>query len=159
VEAYFRHGPATSEVYIGSWPRQAVRQQESSVAESEDPNEKLVVVPGPLPQGVDPDKAYDSSGRKVKVVMPNLQIADESLKRTTQQYPYYYVNGEIAGRRVQLQDRSWKTVPWPSYLVEVPHENADQDQSTQSGLDGTGASPQGDTGNSAPTVPGLGGLR
>lgn len=159
VEAYFRHGPTTSEIYIGSWPRQAVLEQETSVAQSNNPNENLLVLPGPLPQGVDPDRVYDSSGHKMKVVQPNLQIVDDSLKRATEQYPYYYVNGEIAARRVQLKDRSWKTIPWPSYLVQVPHENEDQEQSTQSGMDRTGAGPQGDTGDSAPTVPGLGGLR
>ncbi|MGD0770698.1 MAG: hypothetical protein ABSB42_21155 [Tepidisphaeraceae bacterium] len=159
IEAYFRHGPATSEVYIGSWPRQAVREQESSVAQSDDPNQPLLVVPGPLPQGVDSDKVYDSQGRKMKVVMPNLQIVDESLKRATEQYPYYYVNGEVAGRRMRMKDHSTQTIPWPSYLVQVPHDNDDQDQPTKSDSDQAGAPHQGDTGDSTPTVPGLGGLR
>ncbi|MGA2440327.1 MAG: hypothetical protein ABSH08_05180, partial [Tepidisphaeraceae bacterium] len=159
IEAYFRHGPATSEVYIGSWPRQAVREQESSVAQSDDPNQPLLVVPGPLPQGIDSDKVYDSQGRKMKVVMPNLQIVDESLKRATEQYPYYYVNGEVAGRRMRMKDHSVQTIPWPSYLVQVPHDNDDQDQPTKSDSDQAGTPHQGDTGGSTQTVPGLGGLR
>jgi hypothetical protein len=159
IEAYFRHGPATSEVYIGSWPRQAVREQQASVAQGDDPNQWIMVSPGPLPQGVDADKLYDSQGRKVKVVMPNLQIVDPSLKLAAQQYPYYYVNGEVVGRRTQTKDRSWQTIPWPSYLVQVPHDNDDQEQPTKSDSDRAGAPPQGDTGDSTPTVPGLGGLR
>jgi len=159
IEAYFRHGDTTSEVYIGSWPRQAVREQQASVAQSDDPNQPLLVVPGPLPQGVDPDKVYDSHGRKMKVVMPRLEIVDDSLKRATEQYPYYYVNGEIAGRKMQMRDHSWQTIPWSSYLVQVPHDNDDQDQPTKSDSDHAGASHQGDTGDSTPTVPGLGGLR
>jgi hypothetical protein len=158
IEAYFRHGPATSEVYIGSWPRQAVREQDSSVAQSDDPNQRLLVVPA-LPRGVDADKIYDSQGRKMKVVMPNLQIVDESLKRATEQYPYYYVNGEVMGRRTQMKDHTWQTIPWPSYLVQVPHDNDDQDQPAQSDSDQTGTPHRADTGDSTPTVPGLGGLR
>jgi hypothetical protein len=128
VEAYFRHGEATSEVYIGGWPRDSVAEQDDSVAQSDNPDQPLLVVPGPLPKGVDSDNVYDSSGRKVKVVMPKLQIVDPKLKLATEQYPYYYVNGEVAGRKVQLADHTWQTVPWSSYLIQVPHENADQDR-------------------------------
>jgi hypothetical protein len=159
IEAYFRHGPTTSEVYIGSWPRQAVREQESSVAQSDDPSERILVLPGPLPEGVDPDRIYDRQGRKMKPVMPNLEIVDDSLKRATEQYPYYYVNGEVVGRKAQLKDGSRQTIPWPSYLVQVPHDNDDQDQPAKGDSDRAGTPHQGDTGDSTPTVPGLGGLR
>jgi hypothetical protein len=161
VEAYFRHGPSTSEVYIGGWPREAVAEQEDSVAQSDNPDQPLLVVPGALPTGVDSDKVYDSSGRKVKVIMPKLQIVDPKLKVVTEQYPYYYVNGEVAGRRVQLADHTWQTVPWASYLIQVPHDNADQDQPDKSDLGQDQPGSQNDNGDSgaAPVVPGLGGLR
>jgi hypothetical protein len=161
IEAYFRHGAATSEVYIGGWPREAVAEQDDSVAQSENPDQPLLVVPGPLPNGMDGDKVYDSSGRKVKVVMPKLQIVDPKLKLATEQYPYYYVNGEVAGRRVQLADHTWQTVPWSSYLIQVPHDNADQDQPDKPDLGQTQSGRQNDNGdtNAAPVVPGLGGLR
>ncbi len=162
VEAYFRHGAATSEVYIGSWPKESVAEQDDSVAQSDNPDQPLLVVPGPLPNGVDGDKIYDSAGRKVKVVMPKLQIVDPKLKVATEQYPYYYVNGEVAGRRVQLADHTWQTVPWSSYLIQVPHENTDQDQPDKPDLGGQNQSgQQNDNGDStaAPVVPGLGGLR
>jgi len=159
VQAYFRHGDGTSEVYIGSWPREAVAEQDAAVAESGDPTQPLLVIPGPLPQGVDGNNVYDSSGRKVKVVMPKLQIVDPTLKRATEEYPYYYVNGEVAGRKAQLADHSWKTIPWPSYLIQVPHENTDSDQQAKTDLGQTPSGQQNDSDNPPPAVPGLGGLR
>jgi len=171
IEAYYRHGPTTSEVYIGGFPREAVAEQEDSVAQSDNPNQPLLVLPGDLPNGVDSDRVYDSSGRKVKVVMPKLQIVDPKLKMVTEQYPYYYVNGEVIGHRVQLADHSWQLVPWPSYLIQVPHDDND-DQNQQAKTDvGQSQPPASDQGNSdngdantntnpAPTpIPGLGGLR
>ena len=129
VEAYYRHGDSTSEVYIGGWPRSAVAEQDSSQAQGQDPTQPLLVVPGRVAQGRGPGQVYDEEGRKVKVVMPKLQIVDESLKQATTQYPYYYVNGEVAGRKgADLPDGSSQVVPWPSYLIQVPHENADDDQ-------------------------------
>lgn len=160
IEAYYRHGPTTSEVYIGSWPREAVQEQEASSAQTDDPNQSLLVVPGPLPNGVDPDNLHDGQGRKMKVVMPQLQIVDESLKRTTEQYPYYYVNGVVAGRRMQTKDGSWQNFPWPSYLIQVPHENpTDQEQPDKTDLGQSPSPQQGDTGGTTDNVPGLGGLR
>jgi hypothetical protein len=159
VEAYFRHGPATSEVYIGSWPRASVAEQDDSVAQSDDADQSLLVVPGPLPASMDTDKMYDSQGRKLKVVMPKLQIADPKLKLVTEQYPYYYVNGEVAGRRVEHADHTWSTEPWPSYLIQVPHENADQDQPDLGSQNQSGQPNDNRDGTAAPVVPGLGGLR
>lgn len=159
IEAYFRHGPTTSEVYIGSWPKDSVAEQDASVAQSDDPDQPLLVVPGPLPKGVDANDVYDHSGRKVKVVMPNLQIVDPKLKMMAQEYPYYYVNGEVIGRKVQQPDHTWKTVPWSSYLIQVPHPNGDQDADTTGGQSEPGQPNNGDDGNSAQSVPGLGGMR
>jgi hypothetical protein len=156
VEAYYRHGDSTSEVYIGGWPRSAVAEQDADTAQSQDPNEPLLVVPGELPKGVDPDKVVDDHGRKMKVVMPKLQIVDQSLKVATTQYPYYYVNGEVAGRKVQNADGSSQVIPWPSYLIQVPHANTDEDQQSKTV---TGGDNSNDSGTSAPVVPGLGGLR
>jgi hypothetical protein len=157
VEAYYRHGDGTSEVYIGSWPKEAVAAQEANTAEGQDAKEPLLVVPGALPKGVDPDKVVDEQGRKMKVVMPKLEIVDNGLKQATTQYPYYYVNGEVAGRKVQNADGSSQVVPWPSYLIQVPHANSDEDQQ---GKTATGVEPNpGDSGTSTPAVPGLGGLR
>lgn len=161
IQAYFRHGAATSEVYIGSWPKEAVAEQDSAAAESNDPDQPLLVVPGPLPKGVDSNNVYDDSGRKMKVVMPKLEIVDPDLKRTTEQYPYYYVNGEVAGRKTQTADHQWQVVPWASYLIQVPHETADPDQQAKTDLGQDPSVPAANNGdvNPAPAVPGLDGLR
>jgi hypothetical protein len=162
IEAYFRHGPTTSEVYIGSWPRESVQEQDDSVAQSDDPNQPLLVVPGPLPKGVDANNVYDDLGRKMKVVMPKLVIVDPKLKIAAQQYPYYYVNGEVIGHRVQMPDHTWKLVPWSSYLIQVPHDNnQDQDNPDKTDLGQSEQGQQNDNGDNTavPSVPGLGGLR
>jgi hypothetical protein len=160
VEAYYRHGPATSEVYIGSWPREAVQEQEAASAEADDPDESLLVVPGPLPKGIDPNNLHDAQGRKVKVVMPQLVIQDESLKRVTQQYPNYYVNGVVAGHKVKMTDGTYQVVAWPSYLIQVPHDNQDdQDQTDKADLGQSPSQQQGGTDEPGSNVPGLGGLR
>jgi hypothetical protein len=159
VEAYFRHGRATSEVYIGSWPKTAVAAQQSNTAEESDPDEQLLVLPQSF-AGAENDTVYRSNGQKVKVVVPKLQIVDPSLKLATQEYPYYYVNGEVVGHRVQLADHTWKVVPWPSYLIQVPHNNASDDDSqakTDENQD-VGEPPADSPQPTAPTVPGLPGL-
>jgi hypothetical protein len=160
VEAYYRHGPATSEVYIGSWPRSAVAEQQSSDAQSDDPNERLLVLPGPTPGYPQEGEYYDDQGRKTKVLMPKLEIVDASLKQATATYPYYYVNGEVMGHKVENPDHSWQTIPWPSYLIQVPHENADDTDTQAKTDDGSNPAAQpADSGNANSPVPGLGGLR
>ncbi|HEX4054831.1 MAG TPA: hypothetical protein VHX86_11250 [Tepidisphaeraceae bacterium] len=159
VEAYFRHGPSTSEVYIGSWPRSAVAEQQAATAEEDDPTEPLLVLPQSF-AGAENSTVYGPDGRKMKVVVPKLQIVDPSLKLATVKYPYYYVNGEVLGHRVQLADHSWKMIPWPSYLIQVPHDNGEEDDSQAKSDTGQNPGDQpADSGNSAPSVPGLGGLR
>lgn len=161
IEAYFRHGPQTSEVYIGAWPRNAVAEQQSSSAQSDDPNEPLLVLSGAM-QGADATNFYTPDGRKMRVVEPKLEIQDATLLKATQDYPYFYVNGVVVGRRVQMPDRSVKLVPWPSYLIQVPHENNDQEQEAGSSKPGPDQGQPADSGGSAvpaPTEPGLGGLR
>jgi hypothetical protein len=160
IEAYYRHGSATSEVYIGSWPRGAVAEQQAAAAASDDPNEPLLVLPDSF-SGAENSNVYTQDGRKMKVVVPKLDILDPSLKKAAADYPYYYVNGIVIGHRVRLADHSWQTIPWSSYLIQVPHGDGDEDDSQ---VKGDSAENQGDqpadSGTSPPTaVPGLGGLR
>ncbi len=159
VEAYYRHGPSSSEVYIGSWPRNAVAEQQAAAAESDDPNEPLLVLPDSF-AGAENSTVYTPDGRKMKVVVPKLDILDPSLKRAAAEYPYYYVNGEVVGHRVQLADHTWQTIPWSSYLIQVPHEDGGEDDSQVKGESGQvpGDQPS-DSGSAPAAVPGLGGLR
>jgi hypothetical protein len=159
VEAYFRQGPSTSEVYIGSWPRNAVAEQQAAAAQGDDPNEPLLVLPDSL-AGAANGNFYTPDGRKMKVIVPKLEVLDPSLKKAAADYPYYYVNGIVAGHKVQLADHSWQTLPWPSYLIQVPHENGDEgDSQAKSDADRNPADKPADSGSAAPVVPGLGGLR
>jgi hypothetical protein len=160
IEAYYRHGNSTSEVYIGSWPRNAVAEQQAAAAEGDDPNEPLLILPDSF-AGAENSNVYTPDGRKMKIIIPKLEILDPSLKKAAADYPYYYVNGEVVGHRVQLADHSWQTIPWSSYLIQVPHGDGDEDDSQVKGdsdqnADGGQSS---DSGSAPAAVPGLGGLR
>src|SRR5205085_9341649 len=43
IEAYYFHGPTTSSVCIGCWPREAVKAQDAAVGESLDPRQPILV--------------------------------------------------------------------------------------------------------------------
>jgi hypothetical protein len=149
IDAYYHHGDVMSFVYIGSWPREAVKEQQTS-AKSNDPNQPLMVMSGPL-AGAENAQFQTRDGRKMKVVMPKLEILDPTLKQATEKYPYTYVNGEGMGRKVTKVDGSITVVPYPSYLIQLrPDTNA----SSADKSDSQEPAP-------APTsdVPGLGGLR
>jgi hypothetical protein len=159
VEAYYRHGRATSEVYIGSWPRNAVAEQEAASAEGDDPNEPLLILPDSF-AGAENSKVYSPDGRRMKVVVPKLDIQDPSLKKAAADYPNYYVNGVVIGHRVQLADHSFQTIPWSSYLIQVPHDDGEQGDSQVNTDAGQNSADQPTDSGSAPAVvPGLGGLR
>jgi len=159
IEAYYRHGAATSEVYIGSWPRGAVAEQQAASAASDDPNEPLLVLPDSF-SGAENSNVYTPDGRKMKVVVPKLDILDPSLKKAAADYPHYYVNGIVVGHRVRMPDHSWQIVPWSSYLIQVPHGDGDEDDSQVKGDSAQNPADQPSDSGSAPSaVPGLGGLR
>jgi hypothetical protein len=159
IEAYYRHGPSTSEVYIGSWPRAAVAEQEAAAAASDDPNEPLLVLPDSF-SGAENSPAYTPDGRKMKVVVPKLDIVDPTLKKAAADYPNYYVNGEVIGHRVQLANHTWQTIPWSSYLIQVPHGDGNEDDSQVKGDSDQNSNDQPSDSAGAPAaVPGLGGLR
>jgi hypothetical protein len=141
IEAYFYHGRSISSVCIGTWPREAVKEQDSADARSDDASKHIMVLPRPLPEGTRTDNIYDPDGSKVKVVVPRVQIADPTLTAMMQQYPNNVVNGEVryhtehtATGDVQVAD--------PSFLVIIPRGD------TPDGGDDTGG---------APTLPGANG--
>lgn len=150
VEAYYHHGDTMSFVYVGSWPREAVKEQQGASAKSKDPNQPLMVMSGPI-AGAENAQFQTRDGRKMKVVMPKLEILDPALKQMAEQYPYTYVNGEGMGRKVTKVDGSTTVVPYPSYLVQLhPDTNASSGDKSD---DQEPAAPP------ASEVPGLGGLR
>jgi hypothetical protein len=149
IEAYYHHGDTMSFVYVGSWPREAVKEQDEASAKSNDPNQPLLVMSGPI-AGAENAQFQTSDGRKMKVVMPKLEILDPSLKRMVEQYPYTYVNGEGMGRKVTKVDGTTTVVPYPSYLVQL---RPDSDAHSNDKTDADQATPP------PSEVPGLGGLR
>jgi hypothetical protein len=152
VEAYFRHDPDMSEVFIGSWPRNAVKAADAKVAAVDNSDAPLLVMPGP----VNPNDTYidGRTHKQMKVVAPAaLDIQDPTLKAAIAQYPYTYVNGEIHGHNVPLKDHTTQFVPYPSYLLQI----GDEAQAVQNGqVPDAGGAPGDAAGNR--DIPGLGGL-
>src|SRR5581483_5616076 len=163
----YLHGPVVSGVYVGAWPREAVKSQDTAAAGDPDPNVKVIVLTQPLPDGVvlpglTPvgDGTYQmSDGTRVRIVAPKIDIQDPTLKETLKKYPYQAVNGEYVGRPILQRDGSKKVEPYPSLLVEIPHEGealpAEQEPSVPADTASNGQSapaPQ-------PGLPGLGRLR
>ncbi len=122
VEAYFHHGSATSEVCVGSWPREAVKEGDSNEVKATDPNKPLLYLSNPI-QGAENGKFYTRDGQEMTVIMPKLEILDPSLKAAIAQYPYTLVNGVAMGHPMEKADHTKVVVPEPSYLIQVPHDD------------------------------------
>jgi hypothetical protein len=126
VEAYFYHGIASSSVYVGSWSKDAARIINSAGATS-DPHQKVLVLSGPI-AGAENQNFYDKQGNQMAVVMPHLDVYDVTMKQTMANYPYTYINGEVVGRR---SSNSGQVVPYPSFLIRVPHGGEVQEAGEQ----------------------------
>lgn len=126
VVAFYHHFESVSEVYVGSWPRSAIKEQDANEAMARDPNQSILVLPGPI-QGHENDQILDKNGRPMKVIYPKLDIVDPSMKAMIARFPYTYINGETLGDKKLQADGSTKVVPYPSYLVQVPQKENDMD--------------------------------
>jgi hypothetical protein len=121
IEAYYYHGEHVSEVCIGAWPREAVREQESSGGHTVDPEQPVLVSTTPLPASMRDIRTKDT-GQKVKVLAPKVEFLDPTLIAAKQKYPTHSINGEIVvrkysneGKQVEQQD--------PSFLVVIPSKD------------------------------------
>jgi hypothetical protein len=151
-DVYFHHYPSHSEVYIGSWPRNAVKEGESDTAQVDNPNQQLLVIGTPI-VGAEKRHAVTPEGQDVKIVMPRLVVQDPTLKAALDQFPYEYINGEIVGRPERQNDGTTKVIPFPSCLVGVPHGD------DLAGPDNNLGADPAKTAKPADTTPGLGGIR
>jgi len=125
IDAYYHHGTVSSEVYIGHWPREAVKEQnEGAQAHTEDRHQTLIVYTNPVSDDVLGKTITTPDGQKPKVVAPQLDIVDPTLKKAIDTYPNTLVNGVKLGRRGMNPDGSPKVVYTPSFLIQVPHETA-----------------------------------
>jgi hypothetical protein len=118
IEAYFQHGAVASGVFIGSWPKEAAEINDNSQP-TDDPHQPVLVLSSPV-AGSDGQDYYTQDGQKMHVVMPEVQIFDDGLRAAIAKYPYTEVNGEIRGRS---SPRHPEVIPYPSYLIRVPHED------------------------------------
>ena len=130
IQAYFFHGPSISSVLIGTWPREAVQEQDESVAHSDEIDKTVMVLPGPLPSGVDPNSIRDPNGNPAKAVYPHLQIVDPTMIAAMKKYPNNVINGAIMVRHVRTKT-GMADVADPSFLVVCPLAKA-QEQSDAS---------------------------
>lgn len=121
IPAYYYHGQSVSSVCIGTWPRSAVREQQTSQQYNNDPNSSLLVL-GHAIAGL-PENLRDKEGNPIRTVAPNVEIADPTLTATLRKYPYYSVNGQERVR--QFNDPKTgevKTQRDPTFLVQIPHK-------------------------------------
>jgi hypothetical protein len=153
VNAYFHHFHAVSEVYIGSWNKDAIKENLGEAAQSNDPNQTMIIFAQPF-NGMASMHAQTPNGRDVKIVAPKIEILDPTLKAALDRYPILYINGISVGRPQRMHDGTVKVVPFPSCLVQIPRPGDATDTATvESG-------PGGNAGAAAPSAtPGLGGLR
>jgi hypothetical protein len=129
IPAYYWHGETTSNVCIGVWPRNAIREQERSDAQSvsessANAGQDLVVSPGALPPGA----AEDLEARhNVKVFQPKIEILDPSLAKTMKDYQEYSVNSAIQINKITDPRTGVVTErPQKSFLIEIPRQQASQ---------------------------------
>ncbi len=128
VEAYYLHDEAASLVFVGAWPRGAIKEQESSEAKptSNDPNVEIVVINRPLPKNM-PREFVKPDGTKVRVFAPNIEVLDPSMEHAMDRNPYFMTNGKVMGREVKNAETGKKELlPNRSSLFIIPRNTADQ---------------------------------
>ena len=118
IDAYFFHGPTTSSVCVGAWPKEAVVQQNVEEVRAASGNPLVVLPPG---MSAPSQPVLDSRGRKTEVVAPKLQVLDPTLRAAMKQYPEHALNGMVSTRLIKdPKTGASTTVADPSYLIEVP---------------------------------------
>jgi len=122
IEAYYYHGPTASSVCIGSWPREAVREQDEQTAIAHDPTQDVLVLPTPI-AGMNNVEIRNREGQRVRALAPRTEIVDPSLLATMQKYPTHALNGaEVVQKAKDPASGEMKETKDPSLLVPIPHE-------------------------------------
>lgn len=116
IPAFYFHGPATSSVLIGAWPKSAVVVREVEEV-NRDRDQVLFVSQTRLPP--EARNMRDRDGKRIKVIEPEADIRDPNLRQTLERFPNFAVNGEEETVRVGEQ-----MVPKPSLLRRIPRELA-----------------------------------
>ena len=137
IPAYYHHGQAVSSVCIGTWPKEALKSQDMDGSRAVvDEDQTMMVTDMPLPAKYQNAKLTTKDGQRLVPFAQRIEIADQSLKATLEQYRYHYVNYEAQARQVQTVSGKVEKVIVPSFLVKVP--NADSPGTAAAGGDGAG---------------------
>jgi len=127
--AYYYHGPSSSSVCIGAWPRDAVAEQGTGVtsktgntrddAHTVDPTQSLLVFGGidPAPPNVAGRVLEPDTGKPLTVEGMKLEIQSPDMKKWIAIHPDHYVNYELHGS--QNGNQSFAD---PSVLVIIPRD-------------------------------------
>jgi hypothetical protein len=124
VEAYFYHGDTISSVCVGSWPRQAIKEQESDAGQAMNEDDAVLVSNAPLPAKYKNARMRTPDGKRIVSYAQRVEIADPSLQATFNQFPDHAVNYEIQKRRIKDDDGKVRDVTDPSFLVVIPRPEA-----------------------------------
>lgn len=116
LDAYYYHGPTTSSVCIGAWPRTALVEQETDRAATSglDWQKPIVVSNMPMSGLVARDKV---TGGEVKVYAPKIEIVDPTLRQTMQRFDVLWVNDSVP---VYVNPQTGQRTPARSFLCVVP---------------------------------------
>lgn len=154
-DVYFYHGKTASSIIIGTWPREAVKEQDSTEVGSIDPDQRLLVLAQRFPAGVVP-KLRDSEGKSVRAMAPRLEPVDPTLIDHMARYDRRSVNGNDIKRTYRKKNGATVDIFEPSLVILIPRGGEGM-------LDGGDRSPTDDplydTGRSPLTNPGTGGGR
>jgi hypothetical protein len=120
VEAYYFHGPTSSSVCIGAWPREALREQDSDRGEAIDPTQDILVLEKPLPFNTNVDVRNRETGEKVRTYVPRVEPQDPTLIAAMRQYPEHSVNGVVNTKTMKDRNGNVHQIADPSFLVKIP---------------------------------------
>lgn len=123
IPAYYYHGPSYSSVCIGVWPRTAVNEQSTEQINTiRQGSDVFVDVRG---GGISPEMRQNlmRDGKPIEVVVPKVEILDQSLLATLRAYPEHHVDGIVEMERVvDPANKAEVRKPKHSLLVRIPAE-------------------------------------
>lgn len=121
IPAYYYHGPSYSSVCIGAWPQAAVIEKSTEQVNAIPQGSDIFVdvQGGAIPQQMKNDLLRQ--GRQVQVVVPKVQIVDQSLLETLRTYPEHSVDGYVEmDNATDPVTKKETQKPKHSMLVRIP---------------------------------------
>ncbi len=138
LEAYYLHGPHTSEVCIGAWPEKAAVEIDTGM-QNTNPNLPLFVTPTPMAPG-----AMGGMDPNVQVAAPRVDPVDPSMLAAIATWKEHAVDGSVQ-MKVDPVTHQATNEPLPAYrafLFKVPASESAAD----------GRLPTSEAGGADPTV-------